>query len=85
MTASHTVRVNGEERELPAGTTLLPLIAALTGHDLRDDGSRADGGRLGVAAAIGGAVVPRSRWAGLSARRRRRRRDRHRGAGRLNR
>lgn len=64
MNAAQTIRVNGEDRSLAEGTTLLALVAELTGHDLRDDGSRADGGRLGVAAAVGGSVVARSRWAG---------------------
>ncbi len=63
MTTQHTVRLNGADHEVPAGSTLLDLVAALTGHVLREDGSRADGGRLGVAAAVGGAVVPRGRWA----------------------
>lgn len=57
------IRVNGVDHVVPDGTTLLQLVTELTGHALNEDGSRADGGRLGVAAAIGGAVVPRSRWA----------------------
>ena len=61
MTTLHTVRLNGADQEVAAGTTLLDLVAGLTGHDLRADGSRADGGRLGVAAAVGGAVAPRGR------------------------
>ncbi|GAT72355.1 thiamin biosynthesis ThiS [Microbacterium sp. HM58-2] len=63
MTTLHTVRLNGADHEVPAGSTLLDLVADLTGHALRADGSRADGGRLGVAAAVGGTVVPRGRWA----------------------
>ena len=43
-------------------STLLELITAVTGHALRADGSRDDGGKLGVAAAVGGVVVPRSQW-----------------------
>jgi len=58
----HTVRLNGSDHEIAGGSTLLDLVAALVGHELRPDGSRADGGRLGVAAAVGGAVVPRGRW-----------------------
>lgn len=62
MTTSHTVLLNGTDHDVAAGSTLLDLVADLTGHALRDDGTRADGGRLGVAAAVGGAVVPRGRW-----------------------
>lgn len=57
-----TVTVNGEPRALPAGTTLRQLISDITGHALGADGSREDGGRLGIAAADAGVVVPRSRW-----------------------
>lgn len=60
----HTVLVNGADREVAAGSTLLDLVAEITGHELASDGSRVDGGRLGVAAAVGGAVVPRGRWSG---------------------
>jgi sulfur carrier protein len=63
MTTVHTVRLNGADHEVALGSTLRDIVADLTGHRLRDDGSRHDGGRLGVAAAVGGAVVPRSRWA----------------------
>jgi len=63
MSNSHTLRLNGAAHEIHAGATLLELIVAFTGHPLRSDGSRVDGGRLGVAAAVGGIVVPRGRWA----------------------
>lgn len=63
MTTACTVRLNGTEREVATGATLRDLVTDLTGHPLHDDGSRVDGGRLGVAAALGGVVVPRSRWA----------------------
>jgi sulfur carrier protein len=46
------VSVNGEPREVAAGTTLEALADALTGGELR-----------GVAVALDGAVVPRARWA----------------------
>ncbi|MDQ4214675.1 sulfur carrier protein ThiS [Microbacterium capsulatum] len=62
MTDTLTVRVNGDEHAVASGATLLDLVVRLTGHALRPDGSRADGGRLGVAAAVDGTVVPRSRW-----------------------
>ncbi|MGI5399584.1 sulfur carrier protein ThiS [Streptomyces sp. CA-135486] len=46
------VSVNGEARELTAGTTLDTLVAALTAAP------------SGVAAAVNEAVVPRSQWSG---------------------
>ncbi|TQK43951.1 sulfur carrier protein [Streptomyces sp. SLBN-118] len=46
------VSVNGEARELAAGTTLDTLIRALTSAP------------SGVAAAVNEAVVPRSQWPG---------------------
>lgn len=46
------VHVNGEARELPAGTTIGEVIADLVGGpQVR-----------GVAAALNGSVVPRGRW-----------------------
>lgn len=63
MTNLHTLRLNGAAHEIQVGATLLELIAGFTGHALRADGSRIDGGRLGVAAAVGGVVIPRGRWA----------------------
>jgi sulfur carrier protein len=47
-----TVWVNGEQRELPDGTTVAAAIEAT--------GVPADG--RGVAAAVDGEVVPRDRW-----------------------
>jgi len=58
-----TIRVNGHDRQVGEGATLLDLVTELTGHALGSDGRRADGGRLGVAAAVDGFVVPRGRWA----------------------
>lgn len=47
-----TVLVNGEEQQLPPGTTLGEVIADLVGGlEVR-----------GVAAALNGSVVPRGRW-----------------------
>lgn len=63
MSNSHTLRLNGAALQIQAGATLLELIAAFTGHPLHANGSRVDGGRLGVAAAVGGVVIPRGRWA----------------------
>jgi sulfur carrier protein len=45
-----TVTVNGDPRELPAGTTLADLVTALVPS------------AKGVAAAVDGAVVPRRAW-----------------------
>ena len=47
------VTVNGEQRELAAGTTVASLVGEL--------GAPGDG--RGVAVALGGEVVPRSAWA----------------------
>jgi sulfur carrier protein len=47
-----TVSVNGERRELPAGTTVAELVASLPG---------APDGR-GLAVAVDGEVVPRGSW-----------------------
>ncbi|MEV2247847.1 sulfur carrier protein ThiS [Streptomyces sp. NPDC049970] len=49
--ASVSVSVNGEHRDLPAGTALDALVAALTPAP------------SGVAAAVNETVVPRGRWA----------------------
>ena len=54
--------VNGAEREVPDGATVVDLVADVTGRDLTAEGTPADGGRLGVAVALDAAVVPRSRW-----------------------
>jgi sulfur carrier protein len=48
------VIVNGEARELPAGTTVAIMVASLAG---------APEGR-GVAVALDGEVVPRAAWGG---------------------
>ncbi len=45
-----TLTVNGDQRELPPGTTLAELVAQLTESP------------RGVAAAVDGAVVPRRAW-----------------------
>ena len=46
------VTVNGEAHEVPSGTTVAELVAAVTGLT------------AGVAAAVNGEVVPRRRWPG---------------------
>ena len=45
------VRLNGESRELPDGSTIAQAVAALTAA------------AAGVAAAVNGDVVPRGSWA----------------------
>jgi sulfur carrier protein len=45
------VKLNGEPRELPDGTTMAQAVAELTAL------------RTGVAAAVNGDVVPRGSWA----------------------
>jgi sulfur carrier protein len=49
--APRVIRLNGEERTVPAGTALETLIGELTGAP------------SGVAAAVNETVVPRGRWA----------------------
>jgi sulfur carrier protein len=46
------VLVNGEPREVAAGTAVDRVVAAVTGLD------------SGIAVAVNGEVVPRGRWAG---------------------
>lgn len=58
----HVLTVNGEPREFDAPVSVRDVAAALTGRAIAPDGTAADGGRLGVAVAVDGAVVPRSRW-----------------------
>ncbi|GAA1809160.1 sulfur carrier protein ThiS [Nesterenkonia flava] len=57
-----TVRINDEDTTLPEGATVLEAVSHTTGRELTPEGTPADGGRLGVAAALAGVVVPRSRW-----------------------
>ncbi len=63
MNFTRTVHVNGEVHALEGDApTLLDLVGAVTGHELAANGSRSDGGRLPIAAAVGGEVVPRGSW-----------------------
>lgn len=57
------ITLNGESRELEAGTTARALVEDVTGRQLSPDGTPADGGRLGVALAVDGEVVRRGLWA----------------------
>ncbi|GAB2512199.1 sulfur carrier protein ThiS [Paramicrobacterium agarici] len=56
------ITVNGAPRSIDNGMTLVEIVAEITGRDLSQDGTPADGASLGVAAAVDGTVVPRSRW-----------------------
>lgn len=56
------IEVNGTDRRVPTGTTLREVVQEVVGRSLRPDGTRADDGRLAVAAAVSGAVVPRAQW-----------------------
>lgn len=58
-----TVRINDRETQLPAQATVVDAVAQTTDRELTAEGAPADGGRLGVAVALDGAVIPRSRWA----------------------
>jgi sulfur carrier protein len=51
-----TVTVNGEPRDVPAGTTVAQVVATLTRQP------------KGIAAAVNGEVVPRGGWAGRALR-----------------
>ncbi|MDO5682655.1 MAG: sulfur carrier protein ThiS [Propionibacteriaceae bacterium] len=58
-----TFTLNGKDAELSEGTTVRDVLAELTGKAVGDDGRTSDGAALGIAVAVDGAVVPRSRWA----------------------
>lgn len=60
--SEHTLTVNGEPRTYPEPVSVLRVVADRTGRPLAADGTPEDGGRLGVAVAVDGAVVPRSAW-----------------------
>ena len=53
---------NGAERPLTSGASVADLVSEMTGRPIASDGRAMDGTRLGVAVALNGAVVPRSRW-----------------------
>ncbi|SJM57514.1 sulfur carrier protein ThiS [Gulosibacter sp. 10] len=57
------ITINGSPAETAAGGALLDAVAAHTGRELLEDGTAADGERLGIAAAVNGVVIPRSLWA----------------------
>jgi len=55
---------NSQQLQLEAGTSLREFISAQIGKELDADSKAVDGSKLGVAAAVNGAVVPRSAWNG---------------------
>src|SRR5699024_4191816 len=57
-----TIVLNGESHELGRAASALDLVAEVTGRQLREDGTPADGGRLGIAVAVDGEVIRRSHW-----------------------
>ena len=59
---SPTIVLNGEPHELGQAASALDLVAEVTGRQLREDGTPADGGRLGVAVAVDGEVIRRGHW-----------------------
>ena len=60
-----TIVLNGEPHELAGATSALDLVAEVTGRELREDGTPADGGRLGIAVAVNGEVIRRGGWSGF--------------------
>lgn len=58
-----TVQINDCQAALRDGATVVDAVAHTTGRELTSEGKPADGGRLGVAVALDGEVIPRSRWA----------------------
>ncbi|WP_432559722.1 sulfur carrier protein ThiS [Granulicoccus sp. GXG6511] len=58
-----TYTVNGQPADLTQGATVRDLVRTLTAKEVGADGRTPDGAALGLAVAVDGAVVPRSRWA----------------------
>ncbi len=56
------VTLNDEERTLAAGTTCRHLVEQITGRPVGPDGRPTEGSGLGIAIAIRGQLVPRTRW-----------------------
>ncbi|AJT41541.1 sulfur carrier protein ThiS [Psychromicrobium lacuslunae] len=59
------IMVNRRAQELEAGATVLELVALHTGRSLFESGQPSDGGRLGIAVARNGELVPRRCWAAM--------------------
>ncbi|GAB3849807.1 sulfur carrier protein ThiS [Nesterenkonia populi] len=60
-----TVTINDDVVALPEAATVLDAVSRTTGRELQPDGTPADGRRLGVAVALAGEVLPRSRWSAI--------------------
>ena len=58
-----TCTVNGQPTDIAEGTTVRELLRTLTSEEVGEDGRTPTGAPLGLAVAVDGAVVPRSRWA----------------------
>ncbi|MCS3491313.1 MULTISPECIES: sulfur carrier protein ThiS [Micrococcaceae] len=56
------INFNSRQLNLDEGTTLREFISTQIGKELDANSVAADGSKLGVAAAVNGAVVPRSAW-----------------------
>lgn len=56
------ITLNGDPTAVADGSTLHDVVSSMTERALNADGTPSDGGRLGVAAAVDGTVVPRGRW-----------------------
>ncbi|UTT38602.1 sulfur carrier protein ThiS [Glutamicibacter mishrai] len=56
------ITFNSQQVQLSAGTSLREFVSSQIGKDLDTDSKAVDGSKLGVAAAVNGAVVPRSSW-----------------------
>lgn len=59
---SISIIFNSQQVQLEAGTSLREFISAQIGKELDADSKAVDGSKLGVAAAVNGAVIPRCSW-----------------------
>lgn len=58
--------VNGEPLQLREGSTVRDLLQQMTGRQLDGAGRVDDGDPIGLAVAVSGRLVPRSRWSGTA-------------------
>ncbi|TAP27755.1 MULTISPECIES: sulfur carrier protein ThiS [Micrococcaceae] len=63
---SISITVNNQPVQVDAGLSLREFIARHIGKELDKDSKAIDGSKLGLAAAVNGAVVPRSSWNGFA-------------------
>ncbi|MFJ2620607.1 sulfur carrier protein ThiS [Glutamicibacter sp. NPDC087344] len=56
------ITLNSAPLSIAPGLTVRELVTSHTGRELTEQGQAADGGTLGIAVAVDGAVVPRSAW-----------------------